>query len=223
MGSCAWGARPFSISAGTECPARSFEHALLCRGRLASSAFGTGARSMPKSQRWVAPRGSLAWGTERILRLLERDEIQKMRQLQKVQTQDPEIESEQLAPPPPDPNRFPPGMWQHVPGILPKQVEPDPRDQPPRRGERHGPYNAPGGWTPPEVEFPTPAIDPRLVPGWEERTPVYCPDPTDPFGPPRLCRWIPPPSVGPIPPGGLLEWLEVSLPHSRATRRGRRI
>jgi hypothetical protein len=178
---------------------------------------------MTNAPKRATPRGSLAWGANQVLQLLEKDEDRKRRRLRRAQTQNPEIESEQLPPPPPDPDRFPPGIWQHAPGILPKQVKPDPRFRPPRRGERHGPYNAPGGWTPPEVEFPTPAIDPRLVPGWEERTPVYCPDPDDPFGPPHLCRWIPPPSVGPIPPGGLLEWLDVSLSPWRVRRGGARV
>lgn len=91
----------------------------------------TEKRPMMRPSKWTAPKGTLAWATEQIHQLLERDENQKRRRLQRAQTQSPEIESEQLAPPAPDPDRFPPGIWQHAPGILPKQVEPDPRYRPP--------------------------------------------------------------------------------------------
>jgi hypothetical protein len=110
MGSCARGARPFFFGAGLRPAIPSVEDAL-----RSGEAFATGAEkeTMMKSPKWAAPRGTFAWGAEQILQLLERDENRKGRLQQTVQTQNPEIESEQLAPPPPDPDRFPSGMWQH--------------------------------------------------------------------------------------------------------------
>lgn len=148
--------------------------------------------------------GSLAWATDQVARLSDQDERRNTKRLQTIQEEAPMIEEEVLPAPPIDPNRFPPGLWRRVPGVMPKYVLPDHDYQGDRpRGSKPA---IRGQWQyelrPPEWEFNTPSIDPRLRPGWSDRMPVFCDDPDNPGGSVRPCHWVRPPITGPIPPSG---------------------
>ena len=169
---------------------------------------------MMKSRYGTPAVGSVAWAAKRIQAIEERarrESRERSEAIQKAQEKRPEIESEELPPSPVDPRKYPPGGWQHVPGIQ-RRFGPDveiPPDMHPGLPPNHPSCPNCG------IILNTPEIDPRLRPGWEERTPIYGPNPYDLLGPP--VPLVPkPPKEGPIPPGGFrAPYEEISMSTSQ--------